>query len=139
MNACGGAYRPAGFQAVLLAGLLAGLVSRKHAVALTSGQKSHPFCKHAGKLAAEIDAPAPSILPAFWQARLRAGHHFHREKLPKHCLGEKCDVKMIACASALAADARETAYRIGVGFGVLAMASASALATSSVLCCVCSA
>jgi hypothetical protein len=73
MIACGGAYRPAGFQAVLLAVRLAGLVSRKHAVALPSGKKSHPFCKHAGKVATEIAARAPSILwlsgwPVCWLA-----------------------------------------------------------------------
>jgi hypothetical protein len=82
----------------------------------------------------EIAARAPSSLAAFQHVRLLAGHHFHREKRPKHCLGEKCDVKMIACASALAADARGTAYQIGVCFGVLVRASASALAVGSGLC-----
>ena len=81
----------------------------------------------------------PSFNPAFRRDCLLAGTDFHREKRPKQCLGEKCDVKMIACASAWAADARAKAHRIGVGFGVLVMASASALAVDAGLSWACSA
>jgi hypothetical protein len=42
-----------------------------------------------------MDAGEPSIIPAFRLGRLLAGTDFHREKRPKHCLGEKCDVKML--------------------------------------------
>jgi hypothetical protein len=38
-----------------------------------------------------IGAGEPSILTAFRLDCLLAGTDFHREKRPKHCLGEKCD------------------------------------------------
>jgi hypothetical protein len=86
-----------------------------------------------------MGAGEPTVMPAFRLGGLLAGTDFHREKLPKHCLGEKCDIKISACASTWAVDAHGTAYRIGLGCWALAMASASAMAADAGLRSECSA
>ena len=55
-------------------------------------------CLHAIRLAdRKCPLTAPPISPVSDRAFLPPCNQFPREKLPKHCLGEKCDIIIIAC------------------------------------------
>jgi hypothetical protein len=114
------------------------MLSRLPACSLGWFLASMSSCEQAGPMAVHLanmqaikqhgmDAGEPSIMPAFRLCRLLAGTDFHREKRPKHCLGEKCDVKISASAFTWAVNAHGTVYRNGVDCWVLAMASAVAV------------
>jgi hypothetical protein len=72
--ACRRACTSEGLHAFPLAGLLAGLVSRKHAVMLTSWPNGSPSRLHASKPAA-WNGCRRTIHPASFQAGLFAGWH----------------------------------------------------------------
>jgi hypothetical protein len=62
---------------------------------MPSSCRAGPMAVHRANMQASQQngkaAGGPSIMPAFRLCRWLAGTDFHREKRPKHCLGEKCD------------------------------------------------
>ena len=110
------ACKPDELRYVLHDVLLARRPARTPTVTLASGIESVPTCMQAIRQPSEISPATTPIQSATNRSPSLPCEHFHREKLPKHCLGEKCDIKICACDYAWAVNAPGTVHHVGVGY-----------------------